>query len=284
MKSKNFKVYSYTPVPEGQECKVQKHDIKDKETKSRQIETFTYLSKKQMRRYIRQQEQENNLDVCHPDIQGYFKLKKSNEDINSETHTADAVVQMPKTQFDVRYKAKPFHKVKGYIFTAEKEVFLAIEKIMIFPIVLLLLFLGAGIWQALPNTPSIPEAIEAWIPDIQDNLGKQNEKEKSEIGSIEVKGFSKWHVPAGQNENLTIALENPASNRCYFTFTMTLDDTNEVLYQSKMVPPGEGIYRITLSKPLEAGEYNATVFIKTNELETGAEMNSCEIKTVIISD
>lgn len=229
-------------------------------------------------------------------VVGYTKLKVYSE----KKSKADAILGVSSVyikdnssinnyaEFEVKEKKKRTQKLIGYVPVGENK-FIGLIKSKKIPILLplfisLLLFLGIGIWQALPNTPSIPEAIEEWIPDIQDNLGKQNEKEKSEIGSIEVKGFSKWHVPAGQKDNLTIALENPASNRCYFTFTMTLDDTNEVLYQSKMVPPGEGIYQITLSKPLEAGEYNATVFIKTNEVETGAEMNSCEIKTVIISD
>lgn len=283
MKNNNTpKTYQYFPVPEGQECEIYEYELKDKKNNSCQTEKITYLSKKQMRQYKHQQEQVN-LETFTPDVQGYLKLKKS-KNINAHTYGGPSFVKIPETLLSVHYEPTPLHKVKGYIFTTEKNVFLAIEKIAILPIVLCLLLLGIGIWQVLPSSPSIPDVIEAWIPDIQDNLGKQNEKEKSEVGSIEVKGFSKWHVPAGQNENLTIALENPSSNRCYFTFTMTLDDTKEVLYQSKMVPPGEGIYQITLSKPLEAGEYNATVFIKTNEVETGAEMNSCEIKTVIISD
>ncbi len=229
-------------------------------------------------------------------VVGYTKLKAY-----KEGSKADAVLNVPFidgnfdggcVEFEVNDDKKRTQKLTGYAPVGENQ-FIGIVKSrkipILFPLlVFLILLLGIGIWQLLPTIPNIPDAyvtdMEPWSPDIQDNLGKQNDKQKSEIGSIEVKGFSKWHVPAGQKDNLTIALENPASNRCYFTFIITLDDTDEVLYQSKMVPPGEGIYQITLSKPLEAGKYNVTVHIRTNEVETGAEMNSAEIKAVIISD
>ena len=47
---------------------------------------------------------------------------------------------------------------------------------------------------------------------------------------------------------------NPEGNPCYFTFTLVLKDTDETIYQSKMVEPGKAITQITLSKELSAGE------------------------------
>lgn len=229
-------------------------------------------------------------------VVGYTKLKeykegsKTNAVLNVSYTTASDEVSC--IDFVVKDKKNFAQKLTGYVPVGEHS-FVGIIKTRIFliilPLLILLLLLGIGIKQFLPAaTPSVPSTsvtttTEPWSPDIDDNLGKYD-VEKAGVGNIEVKGFSKWHVPAGKKDNLSIILENPASNRCYFTFIMTLDDTDEVIYQSKMVPPGEGIYRISLNKPLEAGEYNATIRIKTNEVKTGAEMNSAEIKAVIVSD
>ena len=59
-------------------------------------------------------------------------------------------------------------------------------------------------------------------------------------------------------------------------------DTGEVLYISKMVPPGQMVSNITLSRALPAGEYNATIRITTASLEDGSAMNGANVETVLI--
>ena len=88
-------------------------------------------------------------------------------------------------------------------------------------------------------------------------------------------------LPA-DTRDVSVALLNPESNPCYFTFELTLKDTDEVLYTSKLVPPGQAIYEITLSRPLEEGKYDAVIRISTTSLEDGSAMNGANVETVLI--
>ena len=77
-----------------------------------------------------------------------------------------------------------------------------------------------------------------------------------------------------------MALLKPEGNPCYFTFELVLSDTDEVLYTSKQVPPGQMIEEITLTRPLEAGQYNATLRITTASLQDGSAMNGANVETI----
>ena len=78
-----------------------------------------------------------------------------------------------------------------------------------------------------------------------------------------------------------VALLNPEGNPCYFTFELVLSDADEVLYTSKQVPPGQMIEEITLTRPLEAGQYNATLRITTASLQDGSAMNGANVETIL---
>ena len=98
---------------------------------------------------------------------------------------------------------------------------------------------------------------------------------------IKIPGYPSITIPANQQE-VTVALLNPEGNPCYFTFVLLLKDTGEVLYTSKLVPPGQVISSITLSRALSAGEYNAVIRISTASLEDGSAMNGANVETVLI--
>ncbi len=284
-KERKFKIFYYCPVPEDVKCKLQKFSLHSNERK-KEIR-FTYLSKKQMKRYVRQRENINT-ETFIPRVEGYFRLRKSRcktfikPESHDVIHTADACVDINGIDLDVRYKPKFFYRTKGFIFTKEKDLFLAIEKITVLPIILFLLLFGIGLYYFLPIVPTFPNTISEWIPSIDENIGKKADAEEQKSGSIKVNGFSRWIIPTGQTENIPVSLTNPEDNRCYFKFTITLDETNETLYQSQLVPPGEGIYLVNITRPLENGSYNATVLITTSDIKTGAAMNSCKLSTTII--
>lgn len=76
------------------------------------------------------------------------------------------------------------------------------------------------------------------------------------------------------------ALLNPEGNPCYFTFELVLTDTDEVLYISMQVEPGQMITNITLNRALPAGRYNAELRITTASLQDGSAMNGANVVTV----
>lgn len=165
--------------------------------------------------------------------------------------------------------------------------YVAIERpcmlLWIFPI--LLAFLLVILFAFCGRGDSAPTAENPWFPTVDQHINDSTAaEEKPTVPQIKIAGFSSWHVPAGQTENIPIALKNPEGNPCYFSFSVVLADTNETIYQSDMVPPGEAIRRISITKSLSSGTYPARILIRTNELETGKEMNSANLNLTITVD
>ena len=93
--------------------------------------------------------------------------------------------------------------------------------------------------------------------------------------------FVKKNVVLNPEDRNIKMLQNPEGNPCYFTFTLVLKDTDETIYQSKMVEPGKAITQITLSKELSTGEYPAILKISTAALDDGRAMNGANVETVL---
>ena len=59
-----------------------------------------------------------------------------------------------------------------------------------------------------------------------------------------------------------LMLENPEHNAKLLVAEIYLDDTQELIYQSKAIPAGAYIENARLDKVLEPGEYQATAYFK----------------------
>lgn len=59
-----------------------------------------------------------------------------------------------------------------------------------------------------------------------------------------------------------LMLENPEHNAKLLVAEIYLDDTRELIYQSKAIPAGAYIENAMLDKVLEPGEYQATAYFK----------------------
>ena len=120
----------------------------------------------------------------------------------------------------------------------------------------------------------------AFSPDLDENAIVKTDgiKEKPEV--IRIPGYPRITISA-DTKDVTMNLQNPEGNPCYFTFTLVLKDTDETIYQSKMVEPGKAITQITLSKELSAGEYPAILKISTAALDDGRAMNGANVETVL---
>lgn len=130
-----------------------------------------------------------------------------------------------------------------------------------------------------------PAAVGAFTPSLDPNAqdwagAPLPDQTGGEAVGIKIPGYPSISLPANTTD-VGVALLNPEGNPCYFTFQLVLTDTDEVLYTSGMVPPGQAITGITLSRPLAAGEYNATIQITTASLEDGSAMNGANVETVL---
>ena len=120
-------------------------------------------------------------------------------------------------------------------------------------------------------TPDLQEGTSAWSGDTL--------PDKTPEGSGEAVGIK---IPGPANkQDAEVALLNPEGNPCYFTFELVLTDTDEVLYTSKQVEPGQMIANITLNRALPAGQYNAELRITTASLQDGNAMNGANVVTVL---
>lgn len=59
-----------------------------------------------------------------------------------------------------------------------------------------------------------------------------------------------------------LMLENPENNAKLLIAEIYMDETNELIYSSRAIPPGSYIENAMLDKVLDPGEYPATVFFK----------------------
>lgn len=228
-------------------------------------------------RYISpiQFEQQQNANIC-----GYTDLRLR----KSKKHK-EPIGVLSDNESDISYVYSTRSKtaaIKGYIKLKDTEnKYIAITSNSILPwllilLALLLLILISILSFCNKQHPGSP----IFRPNIEHNTGTNEEKE-NEAKGIQVRGFTTWSIPADTSKNLSIPLENPEGNPCYFSFEILLSDTGEVIYSSDMVPPGEKISRINITREFDAGDYPATIKIKTNELITGKEMNSPAIQIII---
>ncbi len=101
----------------------------------------------------------------------------------------------------------------------------------------------------------------------------------AEVG-IKMPGYRPGAMPSG-SETLKIALLNPEGNPCYFVFDITLKDTGESLYTSKLVPPGMAVTEQTLSRSLKTGVYPLSIRVSTFSLADQTPMNGANIETTL---
>lgn len=167
------------------------------------------------------------------------------------------------------------------------------KRTLIVIIIVLMLLIAGGVVVGLnwnnwfgEKAPAVSQMSQSeFTPDIDENAGdwtqQQPEDKGGEAVGIKIPGYPSITLPA-DTETVSVALLNPEGNPCYFTFELVLKNTDEVLYTSKMVPPGQAIYEITLSRPLSTGEYDATIKISTASLEDGSAMNGANVETILI--
>lgn len=172
----------------------------------------------------------------------------------------------------------------------KQGVTLSLRTLVILSVIVLLLIAGGitvGLnwhnWFGEDEPAAVSDVFNPNLdPNAQEWTGEnlENKSDDESVG-IQIPGYPSITLPA-DTENVTVALLNPKGNPCYFTFELVLSDTDEVLYTSGMVAPGQVITDITLSRALAAGEYNATIKISTASLEDGSAMNGANVETVLI--
>ncbi len=98
---------------------------------------------------------------------------------------------------------------------------------------------------------------------------------------IVLPGYGDLLFTAGQKQ-IEIILPNPKGNPCYFRYTLLLEETGEILYQSPLIAPGKAVLEIELSRALPKGDYHLTIAIDSISLADGrTPMNGGEHRVLL---
>lgn len=191
-----------------------------------------------------------------------------------------------------RTSKMPHTVIKGYIRVGENDFIAVVSDVLFLWIILILLLLAlmaaAGLLIHSAVTASGPEPDTTTPPGVVDSNAQLGEGEISVPDKIETKGrdikingIPQMNLKADTVEQ-NFVFSNPEGNPCYFQIEIVLDDTGEVVYTSNLVPPGYSISRFKLTRPLDAGEYKATVKFNCRSFDKEQrKLNSFASKTTI---
>ena len=109
--------------------------------------------------------------------------------------------------------------------------------------------------------------------------------EEESSGGIAIPGWSSIHIQAGE-KLVDVNLENPIDNegKYYLSFSVYLKDQDKPLAETGLIQPGESALKLSLSHPLDAGEYEAVVLVQPYRMADGSATNNAEIETILIAE
>ena len=122
-----------------------------------------------------------------------------------------------------------------------------------------------------------PNASE-YVPPVVENTPTQG---------VAIPGWGSIIIPVN-TKDVTVDFMNPEANEglYYLTFELRLlknNDEYEVLYKSGLVEPGLHIQKISLSRGLSAGEYDAVIHVQPYRMdEAKTPTNNADMKTKLI--
>ncbi len=105
---------------------------------------------------------------------------------------------------------------------------------------------------------------------------------------VAIPGWGSMTIPANTQVLDMVDFYNPTSNEglYYLTFKLCLLNANgeisEVLWESQAVPPGKHIQKITMSRGLPAGTYEAVVHVQPYRMSDETPTNSANMRTTLI--
>ncbi|MGI5848865.1 MAG: hypothetical protein ACOX8Q_02150 [Christensenellales bacterium] len=137
---------------------------------------------------------------------------------------------------------------------------------------------GAAEVDAMP-TPISP-VLESGAVDWEGV--KTSETSGIPADGIRIPGYKSIAIEADTTE-VSVNLQNPEKNNCYFVIRLVLLDTGETLYESNMIEPGKGLYNITLSRALEAGTYSGQLQYDPYDMTTLTRLNGAVINLDLIA-
>ncbi len=111
------------------------------------------------------------------------------------------------------------------------------------------------------------------------------EEDTESTGGIAIPGWGSIHIQAGE-KLVDVNLENPIDNegKYYLSFSAYLKGEDKALAETGLIQPGESALKLSLSHPLDAGEYEAVVLVQPYRMADGSATNNAENETTLIAE
>lgn len=135
--------------------------------------------------------------------------------------------------------------------------------------------------KTITSSTSAKPDIDSGAVDWQGEQSTGSPKTSDGRKGIAIPGYKSITLKADTKEQ-KVNLYNPEANDCYFVMSLILPD-GTVIWKSKMIPPGKGLYEITLDKTVSAGTYENSILkyecYKQNDELT--KLNGSEVKLTL---
>lgn len=165
----------------------------------------------------------------------------------------------------------------------------AVIAIVIIAVLVILGGIGFFVYTNMGNdNPGTNPATQGSKNPSGSNIGfedDQGDVVKKGSSGITIPGWKEISIDAGTTE-VYVDLYNPQQNegKYYMTFELKLAGTGETLYASKLVKAGDHIKKITLSKPLDRGTYDAVLHVQPYTADEAlTPTNNADIKLKLIA-
>lgn len=188
-------------------------------------------------------------------------------------YLADSILPIYRCTYNKR-----LYEPYGYV-QCEDDTYLVILQLRIrkfllmFLLLVLLVLFGLFLYRGIgQNGPDLE-------PGTRDFKAAQKLPDDYGETSIIIPAFQSLYVRAGDTGVKTV-LWNPEKNQVYFQFQLVLKNTQEVIYESRLVPPGQAIYELSLKRSFDPGVYPLIVRVTTYDVkEYEQQMNGGEVET-----
>lgn len=170
--------------------------------------------------------------------------------------------------------------------TNGRKRWLLLVLLLLVALVVALLLLGPSLHQEQAQPTLAPSITATPTPQlaIDPNAGELITPTPAPVEpGVAIPGWGSMTMPSGVTEVAT-SMQNPAANEgwYYLTFELRLKDTDEVIFTTGLIPPGQYCNKVTLTRALEPGEYAAIMHVQPYRISDLSPTNNADMETVLI--
>lgn len=157
------------------------------------------------------------------------------------------------------------------------------NKIVAILVIIANIVIVLGIALGINYKPSKEEIKKKIKQQVDKDAGEFFAQKEESLPNVILPGWTSITIAANTTDITSgIDFYNPEKNEGYYYLTFELKLGDEALYKSDLVPPGKHIQKITLSRSLKAGEYDASVVMQPYRWDKSTPTNNGVVNIKLI--